>query len=302
MGAIVPDCFLNVYKPQGITAHDCIQQLRQILHIKRIGHSGTLDPMAVGVLPVAVGKYTRLLNFLSGGKVYRAEIQFGIGTDTDDITGQILQRTPVPHLTLGQVLPLIPQFVGTISQRPPQYSAIHYQGQRLYDLARKGVISKAMIPIRSIEVEAIQVLAWESGEFPRLWLEIRCGTGTYIRSIARDLGELVGCGGCLSALQRTASNGFTIEHSLTLPTIQAHWQTGQLPHPAPEQVLSHMPAVLLNETELHRWKMGQALLHDHGYPPDTPIATYDLGHTLQGISLSKKTPQHHGLLTPKVVL
>lgn len=300
-GAPVPDCFLNIYKPQGITAHDCIQHLRKILGLKRIGHAGTLDPMAIGVLPVAVGKYTRLLNFLSGTKVYQAEIQFGTVTDTDDLTGEIIHNLPRPDLTLERVMPLIPQFVGQITQRPPQYSAIHYQGQRLYDLARQGMFQPEMLPSRTIEVQEIQVLGWQTGDFPRLVLEIKCGTGTYIRSIARDLGELLGCGGCLSALERTASNGFTKQHSLSIETIREHWQNGELPYIPLEQVLGHLPSVLLNETELHRWKMGQALEHDHAYPTHTPIVTYDLDRHLQGISVSQHSTNYHALLAPRVV-
>ncbi len=295
------DCFLNIYKPMGMTAHDCIAQLRRILQERRIGHGGTLDPMAVGVLPVAVGQYTRLLNYLQGDKSYRAKITFGLITDTDDITGQVLSRCPAPNLSLQGIHNLLPQFVGTIWQKPPAVSAVHWHGKRLYELARSHCVDLADIPARPVTVYAIRVLGWQGGDYPELEVEIDCGSGTYIRAIARDLGAMLGCGGTLSALERTASNGFYIKDSLSLSQVELLHQQQENFALKPHQVLAHLPSVILGDTELQKWQKGQNLPLPQNCPWQTSqaIATYaDLGNGgLVGISIVR---EH--LLCPKVVL
>jgi tRNA pseudouridine55 synthase len=297
------NCFLNIYKPMGITAHDCVAKLRRILRQQRIGHAGTLDPMAVGVLPVAVGQYTRLLNYLKGDKTYRAKITFGLVTDTDDITGQIISRCPVPDLSLQTVQNLLSQFTGTIWQKPPAFSAVHLQGKRLYALARSQGVAWEQLPARSVVVYGIQVIGWQAGDYPELELEIDCGAGTYIRAIARDLGALLGCGGTLSALERTASNGLYLQDSLSLDQVEHLYKQQQTIATSPQQLLAHLPSVILTHTELHRWQKGQSL----PLPPTAnwsqsqAITTYrDSGNgavSLVGISVVDKH-----WLRPKVVL
>ena len=297
------DRFLSIYKPMGITAHDCVARLRRILHQKRIGHAGTLDPLAVGVLPVAVGQYTRLLNYLSGEKSYRAKFTFGLVTDTDDITGQVIKRCPAPKLSLADVESLIPQFVGTICQRPPAVSAVHLHGKRLYELARSQSIVLDQIPLRPVEIYAIRLGAWRAGEFPELELEIDCGSGTYIRAIARDLGAMLGCGATLSALERTVSNGFYIQDSLSLSQVELLHQQQEDFAVKPHQVLAHLPSVILSDSEFHKWQRGQnlPLPQDCRWKPSQAIATYkdagDDSPELVGISLAG---EHY--LRPKVVL
>lgn len=144
--------FISIDKPPQITAHDCISKLRKLLKQKKIGHGGTLDPMATGVLPIAVGNATRLLRFLPEGKAYDAKIKFGVVTNTDDITGEVLSDRPCPDLNLDDVEKLLPLFQGEITQRPPAFSAIQVNGQRLYDLARRGEIVESDIPLRSVKV------------------------------------------------------------------------------------------------------------------------------------------------------
>jgi len=297
------DRFLSIYKPMGITAHDCVARLRRILHQKRIGHAGTLDPLAVGVLPVAVGQYTRLLNYLSGDKSYRAKFTFGLVTDTDDITGQVIKRCAVPDLSLQTVQNLLPQFTGTVWQRPPTFSAVHLHGKRLYELARSQRVEPEQIPLRAVAIHAIRLVGWQSGEFPELELEIDCGSGTYIRAIARDLGARLGCGATLSALERTASNGFYIQDSLSLSQVELLHHQQENFAVRPHQVLAHLPSVILSDSELLKWQRGQnlPLPQDCHWKPSQAIATYrDVGDNspeLVGISLAG---EHY--LRPKVVL
>ncbi|MEN9248365.1 MAG: tRNA pseudouridine(55) synthase TruB, partial [Gloeomargarita sp. GMQP_bins_69] len=132
------DGFLNLYKPAGWTSHDCVAKVRRLLGERRVGHGGTLDPWAMGVLPIAIGRATRLVNFLPPEKRYRARIRFGVQTTTDDLAGEIVTQRPVPDLTLAMVQGVLPEFVGVITQKPPAFSAVHIQGQRAYDLARQG--------------------------------------------------------------------------------------------------------------------------------------------------------------------
>ncbi len=208
--------FLNIKKPVGVTAHDVVAKVRRILRIKQVGHGGTLDPLASGVLPIAIGKATRLLRFLDGTKVYLAEIRLGLQTTTDDLEGDAL-KTSEEFPSSSAVSERLLQFVGHIEQLPPLYSAVHVNGKRLYEMARAGETPES-IPVRSVFVAAIEELGYAP---PVVRVRITCGPGTYIRSIARDLGEKLGCGGCLQALVREQAGPFRIENSLTLEDLQA---------------------------------------------------------------------------------
>jgi len=251
--------FISIDKPPSITAHDCVSRLRKLLKQKKIGHGGTLDPMATGVLPIAVGNATRLLRFLPEGKAYDAKIRFGLITNTDDITGEVISDRPCPNLTLAEIQKLLPLFQGKITQRPPAFSAIQVNGKRLYDLARRGEILESDIPMRSVEITEIRVLNWAEGDYPELDVAIACGSGTYIRSIARDLGEKLGYGATLSSLRRTYSNGFNLDKSLTFEQIAEFLKSSNLEVLAPDHGLHFLPVVSLNEDETKRWCMGQAI-------------------------------------------
>lgn len=249
------DGFINLNKPSGWTSHDCIAKLRRLLRQKKVGHAGTLDPSATGVLPIAIGRATRLLQFLRGDKAYRATIRFGIRTATDDLDGDVLGQHDASHLTQADLIPRLADFKGTIHQVPPSYSAIQVGGKRLYDLARAG--QTVEVPIRTVEVYSIEPLSWRPGPYPELEVAIACGSGTYIRAIARDLGDGVGTGATLAALERTESNGFFLSESLTLDELahQVHHQKF-VPCP-PAMALQHLPAIHLQEAIAHRWRMGQ---------------------------------------------
>jgi tRNA pseudouridine55 synthase len=249
--------FLNLNKPSGMTSHDCVGRVRRLLHLKRIGHGGTLDPMATGVLPIAIGTATRLLQFLAPEKTYQATIRFGLQTTTDDVTGEAIATAPVPHLTLEIVEAALPKFQGKILQIPPQFSAIQIQGQRLYDLARRGEVID--VPARWVDVFYLKPLAWRAGDFPELDVEIACGTGTYIRAIARDLGTLLGTGGTLAALVRTANCGFHLSESLNFEALETATQADQFTPIPPSHALQHLPALELDSESARRWCCGQKL-------------------------------------------
>ena len=256
------DGFLNLNKPSGLTSHDCVAQVRKALKLKRVGHAGTLDPSAIGVLPIALGKATRLLQFLRQDKAYRATVRFGIQTTTDDLEGQVLVQQPVAGLTLADVEIVLDQFQGVIQQVPPNYSAIQVGGRRLYDLARAG--EPIAVQARSVEVFAIKVLDWRSSDFPELDLEITCGPGTYIRAIARDLGQILKTGGTLISLTRTESCGFLLSESYTLDAVKA----GDAKIMAMDATLEHLPVAHLTEAESRKWSQGQRV----GWsPPESDV-------------------------------
>lgn len=258
------DGFLNLHKPLGFTSHDCVAKLRRLLKTKKIGHAGTLDPMADGVLPVAIGRATRLLQFLPSSKAYRAIVRFGLTTATDDLEGEVLTQQACPEVTVDQVINLLPKFVGEIDQIPPAFSAIQVDGKRLYELARAG--QAVEVPMRTVEVFEIRVTGWRSSEFPEMALEIRCGGGTYIRSIARDLGVALGTGATLAGLTRTHSSGFDLSESLTFEAIEASLADQTLVLTSVEQPLRHHPAILLNDEQTWRWCNGQKIA-----PPELPF-------------------------------
>ncbi|HSM82819.1 MAG TPA: tRNA pseudouridine(55) synthase TruB [Nodosilinea sp.] len=265
--------FLNFYKPQGMSSHDCVGAVRRLLGLRKVGHGGTLDPLAEGVLPIAVGRATRLLPYLPEGKAYRAVVRFGLTTTTDDLEGAVLSETPAEQLTLGAVSAVLPEFEGTIEQVPPAFSAIQVQGQRLYDLARRG--RPVTVPSRMVVIHGLRVEHWLPGQRPELTLAIDCGPGTYIRSVARDLGERVGTGATLAHLTRTRSGGFEAEHSLTLETIESLVAQQALTLVEPAACLGHLPAIALPAELARRWQQGQKFPPTQVIPPHTPYRVLD---------------------------
>lgn len=251
--------FLNINKAAGMTAHDLVARVRRVSKLKQVGHAGTLDPMATGVLPIAIGKACRLLRFLEDDKTYLAGILFGAASDTDDVEGKITRVSDCLP-SLEDIEKLLPNFLGSIDQVPPNYSAVHIQGERAYRLARRGE-TEIEIPSRRVQIFSIEVLGYHAGEgllqkfkqaqaefsteeiermrFTELQLRIHCGTGTYIRSIARDLGALSGSAACLSSLIREQAGSFKLGNSIDLETLlsQTPQSLATLVLP-PEKVLS----------------------------------------------------------------
>jgi len=243
-----------------------VARVRRLLNTKKVGHGGTLDPLATGVLPIAVGRATRLLQYLPARKAYQAVIRFGITTSTDDLEGEVLTTCDARHLQPADVEAMLPDFIGTINQTPPMYSAVQIDGQRLYDLARRG--KKVEIPTRQVVINQLAVLGWDAARsphdpsdlvLPELVLSIDCGPGTYIRSLARDMGERLGTGATLAQLSRTASSGFDISGSISLEALeQSLAEETFMPHEVGNAV-RQLAAIALPPDLAHRWCMGQKL-------------------------------------------
>lgn len=207
---------LNINKPEGWTSQDVVAKLRSRLHIRRVGHTGTLDPMATGVLPVCFGKATRIIEYYDDDfKTYEAEMKLGMVTDTLDIIGTVLETKPV-DVSEEDVIQAIDSFRGWITQIPPKYSALKVNGKPLYKYAREGV--EVEIKSRKIYVADIQAMEVNLGE-NRILFRVTCSKGTYIRTICDDIGKKLGCGGTMTALQRTQSGCFRVEDARTLPEI-----------------------------------------------------------------------------------
>lgn len=204
--------FLNVYKPKGMTSHDVVGRLRRVTKIKQIGHTGTLDPFATGVLPICIGKSTRLIEYLEDDKEYLATVQFGKNTDTYDLDGEIV-ATFDKKVSEDDVRIALKSFEGEISQMPPIYSAIKVNGKKLYDYARAG--QEVEIKPRNVFISKIELVGFNE-EKQEAKVIVACSKGTYIRSIAYDLGQNLGCGAYLSALERTKAGRFSIENTVNL--------------------------------------------------------------------------------------
>jgi len=249
--------FINLNKPQGWSSHDCVARTRRLLNTRKVGHGGTLDPLASGVLPIAVGRATRLIQYLPPQKAYRATVRFGVTTSTDDLEGDVLTERSAAHLQLGDIEALLSEFTGALSQRPPMFSAVQVGGKRLYNLARKG--QQIEVPMREVRVDQLTVVAWQGGQAPELVLDIECGPGTYIRSLARDIGAALGTGATLAGLVRSHSNGFDLDNSVTLEKMEsAIAEDAFTPLPAKDAV-GHLSAIALTPPLAKRWCMGQKL-------------------------------------------
>lgn len=213
---------INVKKEAGMTSHDVVFRLRKILREKKIGHGGTLDPDVVGVLPIALGKGTRLIEFMQEeGKAYEGEVTLGFSTTTEDASGEVVATTPVPNsLTEEQIDEVMKSFVGTITQVPPMYSAVKVNGRKLYEYARAG--QEVERPERQVVIHSFErtsPLVFE-GDLARFSFRVKCGKGTYVRTLSVDLGAKLGLASHMSRLVRTSSSGLTIDEALTLAQIE----------------------------------------------------------------------------------
>jgi len=246
---------LNVNKPPGLTSHDVVQRLRRLTGQRRVGHAGTLDPLASGVLVVAFGWATRIVEYLAAlPKVYRATVRLGVTTDTWDAEGQVVRQAEAASVTREALEAVLPEFVGRLLQVPPMYSALKQHGKPLYRLARQG-ISVEREP-REIEVQTLDLEDWRP---PDVVLRVRCSKGTYVRALAHDLGERLGAGAYLSALERTAVGHFDIESAVSLEALEgagSEWPRHVI---APRDALQHLPTAVLGEQALDRVRHGLAV-------------------------------------------
>ena len=239
-------------KPAGWTSQDVTARLRRVFNTRRIGHGGTLDPMATGVLPVFVGRATRGVEFFEHAeKVYETLLLPGITTDTEDITGTVLTQTET-HITAEAVETVLPQFRGEIMQIPPMYSALKVNGQKLYDLARKGKeVERQPRPITIHELTLLGVGA------EGIRLRVRCSKGTYIRTLCKDIGAALGCGGCMAALRRVQAGEYTIEESVPLEILLESTEPEKHLRPVDSMFRNH-PAVTLSPKQELRCRNGNS--------------------------------------------
>ncbi|RMH68523.1 MAG: tRNA pseudouridine(55) synthase TruB [Gemmatimonadetes bacterium] len=265
------DGFLNINKSKSVTSHDVVARIRQLTGIRRVGHSGTLDPLATGVLLVAVGRSTKLIRFLPTDKTYRATVHLGVETTTYDAEGDIVCQIPLPpDVTPARIRTALHQFMGQIEQQPPVYSAIKVSGKPLYKFARQG--RSVAVPKRQVTIYAIRDI---QVALPQVTFSVHCSAGTYIRSLAHDLGQHLGCGGYLAGLVRTQIGHFSLTDSIPMDSIAN--DSTQCPPPEltgvlipPDQALAHLPRVIIPEAVVSRVKNGVSpALNDLLYlPPD----------------------------------
>ena len=267
-GAAAQGGFLNILKPPGMSSHDVIGFVRRVLHIKRVGHAGTLDPAAAGVLPVAVGQAARLIEYLElADKTYRAEVRFGIATDSGDDTGKILQSKPDFTMpSVEEIQAVLKQFTGRITQIPPAHSAIKIHGQRACDLLRQG--QKVEIPSREITIHRLELLERRTDT---LLIDTDCSKGTYIRSLCADIGEALGIPATMAFLVRRRVGDFQLENALTLEELQAQGAAALLD---PSEFLSHLESYALNPLREKAFRNGLGTGERENIPQSDVLRVY----------------------------
>ncbi len=249
---------LNIDKPAGMTSHDVVGRVRRVAHLKRVGHAGTLDPDATGVLLVCLGVATRLADYLAAeGKAYRAVLALGATTTTEDASGEVLTRVDASQVTEADLAGLLPRFIGEIAQVPPMVSALHHEGKRLYELARQGITVERVA--RTITIERLVLSDFRPGISATATLDVACGKGTYIRTLCADLGAALGVGGHMAALRRTRIGAFGIETAIALEDLTPENIAASLV--SPSEALAHFPLFRLTlESEAHDIAHGRSLL------------------------------------------
>ncbi len=251
----IVDGILNINKPRGKTSFGIVAIVRRLSGERRVGHTGTLDPEATGVLPVCIGKATRIVEFLMDTtKTYRAEVELGITTDTYDATGDVVQRGDVFGIDRQRIEVALESFRGEIMQIPPMYSAVKHNGRPLYELARAGRTVER--EGRPVEIHSLEILEWQA---PVATIEVVCGKGTYIRSLAHDLGQVLGCGAMLRNLIRLRCGLFSIEDSVSLPELEDAFDRGRWQKYlySIDDVLSHWKTITVSDETAQAIRNGQ---------------------------------------------
>lgn len=284
---------LNLCKPTGPTSHDCVARVRRALQVKRVGHAGTLDPLASGVLVIGVGNGTRILEYLQSlPKVYRAGLVLGLETDTQDVTGTTVATANAGSITEEAVRAALEPFRGEILQVPPMYSALKSGGKKLYELARQGeTVEREPRPVTLYEIE---LLHFTPGERAEAEIRVRCSAGTYIRTLCHDLGHILGVGGAMSTLEREAVGGFTVETALPLEQLAPDLSLMPL-----AAALEHLPSLTVDAAQATRLAHGQFIPAPED-TPNGPLRVLDEEGELRAIAVA----HGHGearLLSPEKV-
>ena len=301
----VNDGFLILNKSKNCTSHDCVKRIKRIFNIKKVGHTGTLDPQVTGILPLALGSATRFIQYLPQEKSYRGIIQLGIKTTTDDIHGEIMNQKDVPKLTFNELDNKLNSFRGKLQQIPPQVSSVHVNGERAYKKSWRK--ENFILPSKEVKVESLILKNWDqlSGQ---LRIEINCSTGTYIRSIARDLGILLESEGCLYDLKRIQSSGFTENASIDLEyLINNQNDIDKFIIPI-KDALDHMPKIYLtSELDILYWRTGRQIelketniIKNYSQSNKHKFLVFDNNYDLLGVGIYAH--EDFDFLLPKLVL
>ncbi|MEX2416111.1 MAG: tRNA pseudouridine(55) synthase TruB [Paenibacillaceae bacterium] len=259
---LIIEGIIPIHKPAGWTSHDVVARMRRILGVKRIGHTGTLDPAVTGVLPICIGRATRLVEYIQDlPKEYEAILTIGYSTDTEDSSGTVTET--IEHeivLTGEQVELVLQQFTGLIHQIPPMYSALKHNGRKLYELAREGIEIERKS--REVMIHQIEMLNYDhSDQFPKVHIRVSCSKGTYIRTLCVDIGRKLGLPAVMSGLVRTATGGITLDKCFTLEEVQHHMEQGTIETvflPI-DEAISHIPAIVLEQSLINRALYGQMI-------------------------------------------
>ena len=296
------DGFLIINKDKGCTSHDCVKQIRKLLNTKKVGHTGTLDPEATGTLPIAIGSATKFIQYLPQGKTYIGQIKLGIRTKTDDIHGEMLNQKDWPKITNVQLDQYLNNFRGIIKQIPPKVSSVHVNGVRAYKKSFNN--ENFELAPREVKIEELVLMKWDQIK-GIIEIKIQCSAGTYIRSLARDVGKILNSEGCLLKLKRISACGFHEQNSIKISNIEKDNSTNLIIPTI--SALDHISTLVLNkEEEINFWKTGRAIKIDINYLNKIksfdyrkPIKVIDKRKTLLGIGFFNKEQTN---INPKLVL
>jgi len=300
------DGFLVINKDKGCTSHDCVKKIRKLLNTKKVGHTGTLDPEVIGTLPIAIGSATKFIQYLPQGKTYIGKIKLGIRTNTDDIYGEIINQKNWPKISDEKLDQYLNKFRGIIKQIPPKVSSVHINGERAYKKSFKN--ENFELAPREVTIDELNLMKWDQKK-GIIEIKIKCSAGTYIRSIARDLGEILNSEGCLLQLKRISACGFDEQNSIKISDIEKEKGRGNAPNFIIPTIsaLDHISTFVLNkEAQINFWQTGRAINVDINYFNQNkifdykkPIKVIDKRKTLLGIGFLN---QEQTLLNPKLVL
>ncbi len=302
----IKDGFLVINKDKGCTSHDCVKQIRKLLNIKKVGHTGTLDPEVIGTLPIAIGSATRFIQYLPQGKTYIGQIKLGIRTNTDDIHGGIINQKSWPKISEEKLDQYLNRFRGIIKQIPPKVSSVHVNGERAYKKSFRNEIFE--LAPREVKIDELTLMKWDQVQ-GIIEIKIQCSAGTYIRAIARDLGEILNSEGCLLQLKRISACGFDEQSSIKISDIEREkGKKNSKNFIIPTiSALNHISSfVLSNEEQINFWQTGRAIQVDfmhfkasESFDYKKPIKVIDNKQSLLGIGFLNEDQTN---INPKLVL
>ncbi len=298
------DGFLVINKDKGCTSHDCVKQIRKLLNTKKVGHTGTLDPEVIGILPIAIGSATRFIQYLPQGKTYIGQIKLGIRTNTDDIHGEIINQKSWPKISDEKLDQYLNRFRGIIKQIPPKVSSVHINGERAYKKSFRNEVFE--LAPREVKIDELTLMKWDQIN-GIIEIKVQCSAGTYIRAIARDLGEILNSEGCLLHLKRISACGFDEQNSIKISDIEKDKKNSKSFIIPTISALNHISSfVLSTEEQINFWQTGRAIRVDINYFKGNksfdykkPIKVIDKKQILLGIGFLNEEQSN---INPKLVL